>query len=397
MTRIFYNLAISLFGFSFFLYSLFNRKAKLRRKGLGGPKAPLYHNLILVHCASAGEFEQAYPIIKHLQKNLSNHNIAISFFSASGMEWLEKKNIDLPHFYLPLDRPKKMKEFVTQLNPKLVLVVKNEFWFNFFQATLEHKSLLILIATAFKEDHFALKYNYFSNILNKAKHIFTLDQKSYDIARSKLTNLSLGGDPRIDRIIDVSKTNRLPIKLDLNTDKKRIIYASVHQEDIQLINSTITDDRWQHIIVPHEVSKGEIDFFKQKLHVKPHLLSEIDRWNGEVLMVDSIGVLSSLYNICDYSYIGGGFGEGIHNLLESAVFGNIIFVGPKNDHFPEARILKENRAILEIKNTDNIGQFISSLSETDIIHMKNEMIQFFKNHNGASEKIATKIKEYLCD
>ncbi len=396
MIQFLYNLCIRLFGIGLYLFSFFNKKAAIRIKGLGGPKRQTDKDSILVHCSSAGEFEQVYPIIQQLQRNCTNHQIVVSFFSASGVQWFVKKGISLPYYYLPIDHPKKMQSFIAHIQPSLVIVVKNEFWMNFFQSILNAQIPLVLVATAFKKNHFTLRFRYFREILNRCHHIFTLDQRSLQYGQEELNNISLGGDPRIDRIIQVAKEAIYPKKLDLQSALRTIVYASVHREDVPIIQRVIQNTQYQHIIVPHDIHDSEIAYFKKELSVDCHTFSTMSSWDGAPIIVDKIGILAAIYKQAEISYIGGGFGNGIHNLLESAIFKNIILIGPKNNHFPEARYLLQKKAIIEIQSETNIIEIIEDLEDKTIQKMQSEMQSFFLEHQGASARISDKITDYIC-
>jgi len=390
MINFLYNLGIRCFNLGFFVFSLFNLKAKKRKHGL--LKAyPEHKNSYLFHCASAGEFEQAFPIIEKLKKAKPESSILISFYSASGPEWLKKKGINFPYVYLPNDTTFAMDFFIKTIQPQAVFIVKNEFWFNFFKAIQENEIPLFLFATAFKNNHFSLRYSYFKNILRKCDHIFLLDELSFKNSKEHLSNISLSGDPRIDRIIEESKSNKLPEYFGLELSKSVIIFASVHREDLAVINSIIQNKNYHYIIVPHEVDSKEIQFFQKNISVESSLYKESEKWDGEPIIIDAIGKLSKIYKISRIAYIGGGFGKGIHNILEAAIHGNMIYVGPNNHHFPESRLLKGNGAIIEFQNKSNFGLEIDSLNEREMIFRKEQMSLFFKAHKDSSNRIISTI------
>ena len=397
MIGILYQIGVKLFSIVFWIYSFANAKAAKRRKGLNHSTSFSGTNNVLFHCASAGEFEQIYPIIKSLRKELPATKIIVSFFSPSGVEWIDKKKIDIDCCYFPTDGQKAVNKFLQSINPRAVIIAKNEFWFNFLSACHKKSIPVFQVAVAFKENHFALRFDYFKQILQKSTKIWTLDEQSFDYALSHLNNIERGGDPRIDRIIEQAAKLKFPDKLLSYTMKPLIVYASVHREDLPFLQLSIKNENFHHILVPHDVHKSEIQYFEDKIESQTLKYSQLtDNFqNTKALLIDNIGMLSSLYSKASYAYIGGGFGKGIHNILESAIFGNIIFIGPRNEHFPEARILKKLNAIVEIAKTSDLDKCIALLNNDDQKEMKAKMSSFFVNHQGASEKITSAILNHL--
>ena len=396
MSRIVYSFFIELYYLAFRLVAIFSSKARKRVSGLRAQKLKPYNerNVILIHCSSAGEFEQALPVIEQMQALVSTHRFVISFFSPSGIEWMQRKKYNYDYYYLPFDRRKDQKNFLKALQPTAVLITKNEFWFNFFDILDNQQIPHFLIAAAFKKNHFAFKNSYFLQKLQGFQHIFLLDKDSKDYSSNFLKNTTLGGDPRIDQIFSKNKSLVAPTLFNNIVDKPIFIFASVHKEDLAVINSIIDDSTYQYIIVPHEVSAKSINYFIQNFP-QASIFSKVKSWAGEPIIVDEIGLLSSLYKIGSYSYIGGGFGKGIHNILEAAVCGNIIFIGPNNKKFPEARFFLQNQAIVEITKAEEFPLKLQEINQSQLDSKKLKMTQFFDQEKGAGSYIADKISKLL--
>ena len=392
-----YNIAIQLFVFVFRILSLFNPKLKLRIQGLDQQQIQQFDfPTILFHCASAGDFEQLSTIIENFKLQNPNWRIVLSFFSPSGMNWIEKKKIEIEHLYLPFDTKKQMKEFISNLNPAAVVIAKNELWFNLFSELQKRNIPHYLIAASFKKNHFIFRFKSFLQILSKFNLIYTIDQDSHDRISDKLSNCKMNGDPRIDRIISKSRNSRT-LNLFNRSTKPIIIYASLHKEDLFLLNGIQEDKDYLHIVVPHETDESEISFFKSFLGSEIDISSETKTWVKSIILVDEIGLLADIYQYSSFAYVGGGFGRGIHNILEPAIHKNNIFVGPNNTSFNEARILLKDEAIIEVSRQDTILNQVKSLNLNKQVQSKTKISAFFEANKGATNKITNAITKELND
>lgn len=393
-----YSAAIWFYSRLFALISIFHGKAKKRVLGLEAQKSIVLEPCdILVHCASAGEYEQANQIIQSILDQKPTLKIALSFFSPSGIEWVEKKNIALPYYYLPFDLQKNQREFIDQLNPKVVLITKNELWFNLFSVLQKRKISIFIIAASFKKNHFALKINPLRQILQKIDHLYLIDEEDKTHLGNSFSSTSIEGDPRIDQIINktdhVSSNFRQYSKL----SKPIIIYASIHKEDAQIVANSILDKNFYHLVVPHDVDDASISYWQSKFNQPLSLDSNGEKWNEGIRLVDSMGKLAQLYSISEFCYVGGGFGKGIHNIIEPASRGNLIFIGPNYYSFKEARDLVGLNAVQVVRKNDNIAKKSSLIDSSQKNIMREKLTKYIREQKGSSLHIAKDILSRIHD
>ncbi len=354
------------------ILSLFNPKAKKaiqgRRKQDKIP--PKKKQRAWFHCASLGEFEQGKPIVDLLHDKFQ-YEVVLTFFSPSGYE-VEKKRTEYEHvLYLPFDKKKHVKKFVDQISPDLVFFVKYEFWWNFISYIQSKDIPLFLISASFRNDQYFFKRSarFALRLLHKFDHIFVIDNKSFDILKDrKFNNISLSGDTRIENIVRrKQKVKKLPIIENFKGNEKLLIFGSTYDlENQEVIN--IADDlieEFRILIFPHEIHKKSINRLKAKLGKKAQLysmVSDAHPFTGyEILIVDQIGLLADAYRYSDLSYVGGGFHNGIHNILEPAVYKNPIIFGPNYEKFEEARVLVKAKYATVIEKANQLFEAISSI------------------------------------
>ncbi len=388
----FYTLAIWLYQLLFKAISVFHRKAARRILGLRVQRTQKIPNCdILVHCASAGEYEQVNQVIQQILRQNSKLKIALSFFSSSGIEWIKRKKIDLPCFYLPFDLPKRQKEFIDELSPKAVIVTKNELWFNLFRVLQTRSIPIFIVAASFKQGHFATKNKPFKRVLKRVNHMYLIDEEDKVNLGSAFANISIDGDPRIDQILSKIDHSTTDINSYRKLSKPIIIYASVHKEDAAIVTHSTKDSNYNYLVVPHEIDKASIDYWIKTLDQNVTLDSTGGRWDGGVRIIDKVGILSKLYAITDYAYVGGGFGKGIHNILEPASHKNIIFIGQKYDSFKEARDLVKLKAVHVVSKNDNIASKASLLGSTQKEQSVDILRDYIAKQKGSSKRIAQDI------
>ena len=388
----FYTLAIWLYQLLFKAISVFHKKAARRILGLRAQRTEKIVNCdILVHCASAGEYEQVNQVIQHILRQNSKLKIALSFFSPSGIEWIKRKEIDLPYFYLPFDLPKKQKEFIDELSPKAVIVTKNELWFNLFRVLQTRSIPIFIVAASFKRGHFATKIKPFKRVLKRVNHMYLIDEEDKVNLGLEFANTSIDGDPRIDQILSKIEHSKTDINSYRKLSKPIIIYASVHKEDAAIVNQSTKDSSYDHLVVPHEVDKASIAYWVKTLDQNVTLDSAGGTWDGGVRIIDKVGILAKLYAITDYAYVGGGFGKGIHNILEPASFKNIVFIGQNHESFKEARDLVKLKAVHVVSKNDNIASKASLLGSTQKEKSVDILRDYINEQKGSSKRIAKDI------
>lgn len=364
---ILYNIGIRLYRFVILLASPFNIKARLWIKGRQGWKKKLKeaHDPSLptawFHVASLGEFEQGKPLIEALKKAKPEIKIVLSFFSSSGYE-IKKDYKGVDYIcYLPLDTPANAKKFMQLVNPELIVFVKYEFWYNFLKAAHKSGSKLVLASAIFRPQQiFFRKYGgWYRNILHFFDHIFVQDPKSFDLLQDiGIEDLTIAGDTRFDRVAEIAvDSKQIPIADRFSTGHFTIVCGSTWSADEEVlcnyINQSIAGTRF--IIAPHEISESSISNLAKIIDRRIVRFSEAeedDFSKCNVLVIDNIGMLSSLYKYGKVAYIGGGFGSGIHNVLEAAVFGMPVVFGPNYQRFREAVELIERGGAFSISDKE---------------------------------------------
>ena len=365
-----YNIGIAAYGMLLRIVSLFNNKAKQFVSGRENIFEQLREKVdpnekpIWFHFASLGEFEQGRPVLEKLKVLHPDQQIVITFFSPSGYEI--RKNYELAKvFYLPLDSVANAEKFISLVNPRIAIFTKYEFWYHYFNVLHKQKIPLYMISGIFRPGQLFFKWygGLYRKILKSVSHFFVQNQQSMVLLTDiGITNVSLSGDTRFDRVYENARDpKQLPAIVAFCGNSKVLIAGSTWPADEELIPPLVKKyDDWKFIIAPHEVDEAHIQKIERlfptesirysKLSEKAETETKLPR----VLIIDSIGILSSLYQYGDIAYIGGGFGVGIHNTLEAAAFGLPIIFGPNYDKFQEAKDLIIIGSARSISNKDSL-------------------------------------------
>jgi 3-deoxy-D-manno-octulosonic-acid transferase len=352
MIKIGYNILIRCYGSLVSLVAIRNEKARQWKKG----RADFFERLgktdfskndwIWIHCASLGEFEQGRPVIEMLKKQ-TDYKILLTFFSPSG--FLKRKNFPLADVvsYISLDTPQNAQRFIRITQPKSAIFVRYEFWHNHLAALDYNNIPTYLISASFRKKQLFFQPfigTWFRKMLNAYEMIYTIDQQSIELLeRYQTKNCKKIGDTRADRVVEILNANeKFELIQEFKGDYPLVICGSTWKEDVSVLLKSLLDKemnvKW--IIAPHEVGKDKIDGLVELLNKNNLSVSKysnpIHLENADILLIDNIGILAKIYKYGDWVYIGGGFGAGIHNVLEPAVFGNPVVIGPKYTKFPEA-------------------------------------------------------------
>ncbi len=351
-----YNAAICIYGWLIYLASLFSTKARQRLKGSRISISAIKDmhwgasdKIVWVHAASLGEFEQGRSMIEKLRAEYSSIKIVLSFFSPSGYEIRKNyENVDLV-VYMPLDTPKKAKAFVEALNPMMAIFIKYEFWANHLTELKRRNIPTYIISAIFRKEQIFFKPNgvFFANLLHCFTHLFVQNEESATLLKSiDIDNVTIAGDTRFDRVADIARgAKKLHIIEEFVGDTPVIVAGSTWSPDEDLIVQYINDKRGKVklIIAPHEVNSQRISEVCKRLKCSYTRYTEVKEGvilkSVDCLIIDTIGVLSSVYQYGSVAYIGGGFGVGIHNTLEAATWGMPIVWGPNYHKFKEAKDL----------------------------------------------------------
>jgi len=421
MLHLLYNFLIHAYSFIISIIAPFNSKAKFWVEGrkdiferLGSASLTNRGSASLAwfHCASLGEFEQGRPVIEAFRLKYPSYKILVTFFSPSGYEI--RKNYTGADFicYLPADTSQNAQKFIEILKPSIVFFVKYEFWRNYLTELEKQHIPVISFSAIFRPNQLFFKYygGFFREILTKFKHILVQNQESFDLLKSiDIQQITLAGDTRFDRvkqIVDAKKD--IPIAERFKANRQILMVGSAWQTDMEvlitLMNLLKNDSTLTFVIVPHEIHREEIMAWQKQIESKSICFSEVKNdtklIDYQVLIIDNIGMLSSLYQYADFAFIGGSFDKGLHNILEAATFGMPIFFGNKAYHkFQEAVDLVNLGGAYAVESTDDLGEMLNDLRLDKVKKKKTDKISqnYVLQNIGATEKVMSVVESILKD
>lgn len=404
-----YSIAINFYALATRVAALFNEKAKLFVAGRKNWKSNLKSKIdpaakyIWVHCASLGEFEQGRPLIEAIKEQFPAYKIVLTFFSPSGYEI--RKNYALADVisYLPLDTKQNACAFINLVNPEKVFFVKYEYWNNYISELHTRKIPLYLVSAIFRnEQPFFSKTpwgKWFLKMLFKVEHLFVQTKVSGELLESVgVKNYTVSGDTRFDRVAAIAAAAKdIPPIENFKGDSLLVVAGSTWKPDEELLISFINQSSGvKFIIAPHEVTPANVSRIKQAI---TRLVTEYSKVNAQeiaqfdVLIIDSIGLLSSLYRYGNIAYIGGGFGVGIHNILEAATFGLPVIFGPNYQKFREAVELAAKKGAFPISNKNELFTQMNNLLTDKTLLEKSAAIssEFVAKNVGSTQLIINKV------
>ncbi|MBO4730864.1 MAG: 3-deoxy-D-manno-octulosonic acid transferase [Bacteroidaceae bacterium] len=377
-----YSLAIYIYMFCVNIVAIFNRKARLLMVGHSKTYDILRRgisegdNVIWFHAASLGEFEQGRPLIEKIRENHPEYKILLTFFSPSGYEVRKDyKGADVI-CYLPFDTKLNARKFMRIAKPKMAFFIKYEFWQNYLTALHRRSIPVYSVASIFRPNQIFFRWygHKYRNVLRTFAHLFVQNQESVDLLRTlDITNTSIVGDTRLDRVLQIKEqAKELPLceafaKSPLSKSDSSILVAGSSwqpDEDI-IINYFNSHPNQRLIIAPHVVNDSHLAEIEGKLQrpaVRYTQATAETAAEAHCLIIDCYGLLSSIYRYATIAYVGGGFGAGIHNVPEAAVYGVPVIIGPNNKKFREARKLIDLGGCFEINNSDDYVAIIDMLT-----------------------------------
>ena len=372
-----YDLGIQLYRFLILLASLKNKKAAAWIEGRKNLLLYISDQIepnkthVWFHFASLGEFEQGRPVLEEMKSKYADISLVITFFSPSGYEIRKDYQFADHVFYLPLDTRENAREFIKLVQPTIAVFTKYEYWYHYFDELQKNKIPLFIVSGIFRKDQPFFRWygGLHRKMLHMVSHFFVQNEVSKAMLNSLgLNNVSVTGDTRFDRVVkNMTQVPRIPVIEEFCADHKVFIAGSTWPEDEALI-ATLTGayPDWKFIIAPHEIDQRHI-LEIEKLFPACTRFSEIKKrkTDAQVLIIDNIGMLSSLYQYGDIGYIGGGFGVGIHNTQEASAFSLPVIFGPNYRKFQEATDLIEKGASFSIKNTEELKQRMSHLQDQE--------------------------------
>lgn len=409
MMLLFYNLAVFFYRLVIQLAAFSgNRKAKLWISG----RKDLFSRLRLAmkpgekrvwfHCSSLGEFEQGRPLLEKFKKEKPEYKIVLTFFSPSGYE--NRKNYDGADFifYLPLDTRSNAKEFISMVNPSNVFFIKYEYWFHYLRELKKNNIPVYLVSAIFRKKHRFFRWygSFFRDMLRNVSYFFLQDEQSERMLHSiGISSCKVTGDTRFDRVVEIaSQAKSFPLIEKFKNGFPLLIAGSTWEKDEQVLVAVMSKMKQENrklkmVIAPHETGENRIRNVMQSFSTfKTIRYSEAKEENissAEVMVIDSIGVLSSLYRYGSFAFIGGGFGSGIHNTLEAAVFGMPVFFGTNYKRFQEAVDLVDLGVAFSVSNEKELADMLKSLlsDESKRLQISSSAKNYVEERKGASEKI----------
>lgn len=338
---------------------------------------------IWFHVASLGEFEIAKPIIESLKSKIDDLKIIVTFFSPSGLENSKDYMFADSMVYLPIDLSANAKKFIKIVNPKVAVFIKNDIWSNYIFYLKQNNSLIYSVSSKFYKSQFYFKFYgiWFLEKLRNINYFYVQDIDSKNILENySLKNISISGDSRFSSVIKTREENKSIEKIEKFIDNKKCLIAgSVWEKDINLINKVVLENKTKSIIAPHDITSN----FIKKLEnlygnnaVKFSCLNSEGDFNKKILIIDSIGSLKHIYKYGYVSYIGGGMSNnGLHNILEAAVFSCPVIIGKNYKGFTEAEELLKLGGVYSVKDSDEFSKVFSMLDDS-VLRNKSGKINF---------------------
>lgn len=413
--RLFYNIGIRIYGLGVRAAALMGHEKarqmcagwqrlfeKIPTERVGQGKTAWFH------ASSLGEFEQARPILERFKAEHPDYKICLTFFSPSGYE--VRKNYSEADYicYLPLDTPRNAREFVRLINPTIAFFVKYDHWFNYLNELKKKDVPTYLFSAIFRPKQYFFKWygGWFCKQLNIYRHIFVQNEESKSLLHNHgISRVTIAGDTRFDRVNDIAQNVKsFPIVeqfLGTKKDRKVLLAGSSWEDDEKHIKAYFDQHKSELrvILAPHMIHAEHIEsivnLFGEENCVRYSQLKEGQGNHAEsdVLIIDNIGILSSLYQYADVAYIGGGFGKGIHNILEAITYGKPVVFGPNYQKFQEAKDTIERQGGCWYESQDQLNSILNNWfgNEENYRPAAHQSRQYVEENLGATDKIFQEI------
>ena len=406
-----YNVFIYLYLLGVAVCSRFNEKVRKMWHGeretfsILREKVDPNAKYVWFHAASLGEFEQGRPLMEQLRKDHPEYKILLTFFSPSGYE--VRKNYEGADIitYLPIDTITNARRFLRLVHPVMAFFIKYEFWYNYLHI-LKHRNIPVYsVSSIFRPDQVFFKWfgRQYGRVLNCFTHFFVQNEVSKELlAKIGITNTTVVGDTRFDRVLQIKEAaKQLPVVEAFKQDYKVFVAGSSWPPDEEIFIKYFNEHKdWKLIIAPHVIGEDHLQQIEKLLSgrkiVRYKDSSEADVKDAEVLIINCYGLLSSIYHYGDVAYVGGGFGVGIHNLLEAAVWDVPVFFGPNNQKFQEAQALKHSGGF-EIHDYEEFARMMDRFAaEPDFLKEQGVKAgHFVKGQAGATQKVMASVDSLL--
>lgn len=399
-----YNLSIRLYQILIVIASFFNDKAKKWLSGRKDHNFKSFSESIWFHFASLGEFEQGRPVLEKMRALHPSKKVVVTFFSPSGYEIRKNTPLADAVYYLPLDTAANAQQFIRAINPGIAVFTKYEYWYHYFNTLHQQQIPLYIISGIFKPDQVFFKWygGLHRKMLGMVTWFFVQDDASKRLLENlKISHVSVSGDTRFDRVWDNAENPKsLPVIARFKNDQPVFIAGSTWPDDEKLLAQLVSQHPdWKFIFAPHEIPESKIEALLTLLPAKQTIrFSQLSTDGNEVsdyriLIIDNIGMLSSLYQYGEIAFIGGGFGAGIHNTLEAAAFGLPVIFGPKYQKFKEACDLVDLQGGFSIETQEQLSAITEKLITDNNYRVAAREVAktYVSEHIGATEMILKKI------
>jgi len=390
--------------------ALFSPKIKLFVEGRKTVFATLDQKIqpgdktIWFHAASLGEYEQGLPVMEKVRAMHPDHKIVLTFFSPSGYEVRKNAATADVIVYLPMDTRANAKKFIDLIKPEKVFFIKYEFWPNYLNQLKKTQVQVYLISGLFRESQMFFKWygGFYRNALKTFSHFFVQYESSKTLLQNiGFNNVTISGDTRYDRVSEIlERDNNLPFIEEFIDGKIAVVFGSSWPKDEAMFTDFINQSSGvKFIIAPHTIGAEHILAIKNSLTKNVMLFSEKEGKNladYDVLIINTIGILTKIYSYADVAYVGGGFGtSGLHNILEPAAFGIPIIIGPNHQKFPEAAALVHMGGCIAVKDRNEMNDALSSLVYNDDVREETGHVAgtFVNMNRGAVNIILKNIED----
>lgn len=402
-----YQVAIYLYLCGVALASIFSKKVKKMWKGerqtldILKSKVNPNHQYIWFHAASLGEFEQGRPLIERIRADYPEYKILLTFFSPSGYE--VRKDYEHADIvcYLPIDTIRNARRFLRTVRPCMAFFIKYEFWYNYLHI-LKHRNVPVYsVSSIFREHQIFFRWygKSYAGVLRCFTHFFVQNEKSKHLLHTiGIDTVDVVGDTRFDRVLQIKdKAQQLPIVEAFKADKKVFVAGSSWAPDEDIFIPFMNECKdWKMIIAPHVISEEHLKRIEEKCKgktVRYTATTPEEAAQAQCLLIDCFGLLSSVYHYGEVAYVGGGFGVGIHNVLEAVVWKMPVLFGPNHQRFQEAQELIKAKGGFEITDSSSFAHMMQQfMTQQEYLRLSGEAAgSYVESKAGATQKILKQI------
>ncbi len=402
-----YNFVIYAYLLAVKIVSLFDKKVRLMVKGhaqvfrILRQQVKADERYIWFHAASLGEFEQGRPLMERIRRQYPQYKILLTFFSPSGYE--VRKNYQGADIicYLPFDTPTNVHRFMKLAHPCMAFFIKYEFWQNYLKALQRRHIPTYSVSSIFRKEQVFFHWygGRYHKVLTRFSHLFVQNEVSKQLlATLNIHNVTVVGDTRFDRVVEImQQAKQLPLVEAFKQDHTVFVAGSSWPPDEEIfIDYFNRHPELKLIIAPHVIGENHLTEIVGRLkrpYVRYTQATEENVKQADCLIIDCFGLLSSIYRYGEIAYVGGGFGVGIHNVLEAAVFGIPVMFGPNNKRFQEAQQLLQLKGGFEVQGTDDFNELMDKLmTDTEFRLQTGKLAGHYVNGNaGAADKVLSMI------